>query len=240
MAYPNQRSATSWSEEAENLLTPTDREVIRLSGLGQFAPAGRQPALLVIDVTEAFCGDKPEPILESVRRYRNSSGAIAWDSVAVIGRLVEAARAASVPVIYTRAMTSSSGIGPGRWAAKNRRVDEDDGEQHRIVGPLRPEPGDIIVDKTKPSGFFGTPLLSFMVDHGIDSLIVCGCTTSGCVRATVVDAFSNNLPVSVVSDGCFDRIAVSHVVSLFEMNLKYGNVVDSTTAIDLIRTARPS
>lgn len=224
----------SWRQEAEELLTDTDRQVVELSGFGQRAPFGNRPALLIIDVTVAFCGDKPEPILESVRRFRNSSGEVAWESVEVIERLAGSARAANLPVIYTRGMPPSAGIGPGRWAAKNRRAGEDKGDQHHIVEPLTPQSGDIVIDKTKPSGFFGTPLLSLMIDHGIDSLIVTGCTTSGCVRATVVDAFSNNLPVTVVADACFDRIGVAHTVSLFDMNLKYGNVIDSGEAAALI------
>lgn len=224
----------TWTQDADRLLTDLDREVVRLSGFGQRGTTGERPALLVIDVTEAFCGDRPEPILESVKRFRNSSGEAAWDAVEVIRSLGETARANDVPVIYTRGMSPASGLGPGRWATKNSRVAEDRDSQRRIVEPLAPQDGDVVLDKAKPSGFFGTPLLSLLIDRGIDSLIVCGCTTSGCVRATVVDAFSNNLPVSVVADGCFDRVAVSHTVGLFDMNLKYGNVVDSSEALAML------
>lgn len=224
----------TWRTDIEALLSPTDRDVISLSGFGQASPMGRRPALLVIDVTEAFCGDRPEPILESVQRYRNSCGEAAWRAIPIIAELAETARAAGAPVIYTRGMSPGSGIGPGRWAAKNSRAGEDRGDQHRIVGPLEPQPGDVVLDKAKPSGFFGTPLLSALLDREIDSLVVCGCTTSGCVRATVVDAFSHNLPVSVVADGCFDRISVSHNAGLLDMDLKYGNVIGVESAHDIL------
>jgi maleamate amidohydrolase len=240
---PNERAAmtSGWERDADLLLTDLDREVVRLSGFGQRGASGSRPALLVIDVTEAFCGDRPEPILESIKRFRNSSGEVAWQAVEVIRRLGETARENGLPVFYTRGMSSASGVGPGKWAMKSSRASEDRGSQHRIVEPLEPREGDVVLDKAKPSAFFGTPLLSLLIERGIDSLIVCGCTTSGCVRATVVDAFSNNLAVSVVADGCFDRVAASHTVALFDMNLKYGNVVDSAEAATMLRSpARPA
>ena len=235
---PNERAAmtSGWERDADLLLTDLDREVVRLSGFGQRGATGARPALLVIDVTEAFCGDRPEPILESIKRFRNSSGEVAWPAVEVIRRLGETARENGLPVFYTRGMSPASGVGPGKWAMKNSRASEDRGSQHRIVEPLEPREGDVVLDKAKPSAFFGTPLLSLLIERGIDSLIVCGCTTSGCVRATVVDAFSNNFAVSVVADGCFDRVAASHTVALFDMNLKYGNVVDSAEAATMMRS----
>lgn len=226
-----------WERDADLLLTDLDREVVRLSGFGQRGAAGSSPALLIVDVTEAFCGDRPEPILESIKRFRNSSGEVAWPAVEVIRRLGETARGNDLPVFYTRGMSAESGVGPGRWAMKNSRAREDRGGQHRIVEPLEPREGDVVLDKAKPSAFFGTPLLSLLIERGIDSLIVCGCTTSGCVRATVVDAFSNNFAVSVVADACFDRVAASHTVALFDMNLKYGNVVGSEEAAAMMRSA---
>jgi len=176
-------------------------------------------------------------MLESIKRFRNSSGEVAWPAVEVIRRLGETARGNDLPVFYTRGMSAESGVGPGRWAMKNSRAREDRGGQHRIVEPLEPREGDVVLDKAKPSAFFGTPLLSLLIERGIDSLIVCGCTTSGCVRATVVDAFSNNFAVSVVADACFDRVAASHTVALFDMNLKYGNVVGSEEAAAMMRSA---
>ena len=90
--------------------------------------------------------------------------------------------------------------------------------------------------KQKPSGFFGSNLLSYLILLGCDSVVVTGTTTSGCVRATVIDAFSNNLGVTVAEDGCFDRSQVSHAVSLCDLHAKYADVVPSSAVLDFIAT----
>lgn len=227
--------------EFDRYLTDRDKAVIELSGYGQTGQPGERPALLIIDVTYAFCGDKPEPILDSIRRFRNSSGEAAWDAVDVIAGLAETARSSSVPVIYTRGTPPSTSQGPGQWANKNTRTLEDTAALHEIVPPIAPLPQDIVLQKTKPSAFFGTALLSHLVELKVDSLIVCGGTTSGCVRASVVDAFSYNFAVTVVADGCFDRVEASGDIGLLDMNLKYANVVSSKDASQLLRpTSRPT
>ena len=90
---------------------------------------------------------------------------------------------------------------------------------------IAPAPRDIVVKKQKPSGFFGTNLASYLTLLGCDSIIVVGTTTSGCVRATVVDAFSLNYRVVLAEEGCFDRSEASHAVSLCDMHAKYADVV---------------
>ncbi|MGX7677483.1 isochorismatase family protein [Jatrophihabitans sp. DSM 45814] len=117
----------------------------------------------------------------------------------------------------------------GRWLSKNTRRSEDSrADQTRrydIVEPLTPQPSDVVIQKTKPSAFFGTPLLPYLIDLGVDTLICCGTSTSGCVRSTVVDAFSNNLRVIVVEDATFDRVQTSHQLNLFDMDQKYADVM---------------
>jgi maleamate amidohydrolase len=98
-----------------------------------------------------------------------------------------------------------------------------DGNQ--IVSTIAPGPKDIVIRKQKPSGFFGTSLTSFLTLLGCDSVIVVGTTTSGCVRATVVDAFSLNYRVILAEEGCFDRSQASHAVSLCDMHAKYADVL---------------
>lgn len=221
--------------EWDNYLTDLDRRVIELGGYAQRGQ--REPgksALLVIDVTYAFCGDRPQPILESVRRFRNSSGEAAWEAVAAIQNLIQAAREGNRPVIYTRGLRPSEGVSKGRWASKNSRATEDLDHHHDIVSPIAPEPGDIVLPKAKPSAFFGTPLTAILVDLRVDSLVVCGGTTSGCVRATVVDAFSYNYGLSVVREATFDRIQASHAVALLDMDMKYADVIDGTQAATIL------
>ena len=99
---------------------------------------------------------------------------------------------------------------------------------------IAPGPQDIVVWKQKPSGFHEAPLQSYLQLLKADSLIVAGTTTSGCVRATTVDAFSNNYRVAVVEDACFDRADVSHAVSLLDLHAKYADVVKSNDMLAFI------
>jgi nicotinamidase-related amidase len=102
------------------------------------------------------------------------------------------------------------------------------------VKEIAPQRRDIVVLKSKPSAFFGTPLLSFLVCLGVDSLLLTGTTTSGCVRATAIDAFSYNYRVAVIEEGCFDRSQASHALSLCDLHAKYADVVTLDGAIAFV------
>ena len=212
-------------------LSERDKQVFAAAGYATRQGFGQRPAILVVDVNYAFCGDRPEPILESIKRWRNSCGAEAWEGVKAIKRLLAAARARGLPVIYSTGTRRDDDWDRGSWNWKNSRAAERPRTQasgqdgNTIVPDLAPQPEDIVIEKLKPSVFFGTPLLSFLVLLGVDSLIIAGTTTSGCVRATAVDAFSNNYRVAIVEEGCFDRSQASHALSLCDMNAKYADVV---------------
>ena len=102
---------------------------------------------------------------------------------------------------------------------------------NQIVPPISPQPQDIVIRKNKPSAFFGSPLAGYLVDLQADSIIVCGTTTSGCVRATVIDGFSYNFRMSVVEECTFDRGEVSHAMNLFDLNCKYADVIPTDEAV---------
>ena len=100
------------------------------------------------------------------------------------------------------------------------------------ISPLvTPEPQDVILNKKKPSAFFGTTLLSYLIDRGIDTLLIAGGSTSNCVRATVFDAASYNIRPIVVAPCVFDRIEISHRISLFDMDRQFADVVDLEKAL---------
>ena len=126
----------------------------------------------------------------------------------------------------------------GSWSWKNSRNQENpqatgvNRDGNDIVDEIAPAPQDIVVLKQKPSGFFGTNMLSYLVLLGCDSVIVTGTTTSGCVRATVLDAFSNNFHVALAEEGCFDRSQSSHAINLCDMNAKYADVVKTDEVIE--------
>ncbi|MFC3337079.1 isochorismatase family protein [Paracandidimonas soli] len=221
------------------VLSDRDREVFAASGFGKRGGYGKRPVVIVVDVNINFIGDKPEPILDSIKRWRHSCGQEGWDAVQCTKTLLDAARGKGIPVIYsTGQKPRHDGFDAGRWADKNARSDEevanDQSNGNRIPDMIAPQPCDIVIEKLKPSAFFGTALAGFLVDLKADSVIVCGTTTSGCVRATVVDAFSYNFRVSVVEDCSFDRGQASHLVSLFDMNEKYADVVDLRDALAYI------
>lgn len=211
-------------------LTDLDREVLAVTGYGARAGLGTHPALLVVDVNYNFCGRFPEPLPAAAIHTRNSCGEAAWNAVRQIEALLPVVRASNIPVIYsTNETPRADGFDSGRWASKNRRRLEDAAPQHEggndIVAEISPQAKDILIRKTKPSVFYGTPLLSHLIELSVDTLLICGGTTSGCVRQTVVDAFSRNFYCGVVEDGCFDRTQASHAINLFDMDQKYADVM---------------
>ncbi|HET8529145.1 MAG TPA: isochorismatase family protein [Gaiellaceae bacterium] len=227
----------------DRYLSERDRAVAEAAGLGQRGGYGERPALLVIDVTVNFCGDRPEPILDSIARWRNSCGEAAWAAVPALQQLLTTARGAGVPVVYSAGLDTPPGpVYSGRWADKNSRRNEDTTPAkaggNEIIEPIAPQPGDIVVRKTKPSAFHGSPLLDYLVDLKVDTLVCCGVATSGCVRTTVLDAFSHNFRVAVVEEATFDRIEASHALALFDINCKYGDVVSLDDATAYLSTRR--
>jgi maleamate amidohydrolase len=221
----------------DRFLADSDRAVYEKAGYGVKFGFGERPAVLIVDVNYDFVGHKPAPILESIEVWYNSCGEEGWKGVFAIQRLLEAARAKSLPVVYTTGVKPrSDGLGLGLW--RNSRVRERPAAEGfigtDIVEEIAPESNDIVIHKTRPSAFFGTPLLSYLIELNTDSLLVCGATTSGCVRATVIDAFSNNFRVSVVEECTFDRGEVSHAINLFDMDSKYADVVKLEEAIEYV------
>jgi maleamate amidohydrolase len=221
----------------DRFLTERDRAVLAASGYSAPAGFGERPALMIVDVSYNFCGDRPEPILDSIAKWRNSCGEDAWRAIAVIRRLIDACHERGLPVFYSANTRRLDGFDAGAWRWKNARELEDARKEiagNEIVKEIAPAPQDVVILKTKPSAFFGTPLLSFLYDLKVDSLMVCGVSTSGCVRATVIDAFSNNLRVQVVEDACFDRSEASHAINLADMDAKYADVIASDAALAAI------
>jgi nicotinamidase-related amidase len=196
--------------------------------MGQRGGIGSRPCLLVVDITYAFTGDRPEPILESVKRFPNSCGDVAWEALPRIAELIAAMRTRALPVIYTRQAPRVDAVTAGAWARKNSRVLA---SAHVGVDPMQipdviaPDHGELVIDKDKPSAFFGTTLLSYLNALRVDSIIIAGTSTSGCVRSSGVDAFSYNYPTVVVEDCCFDRSLTSHAVALFDLHSRYADVV---------------
>lgn len=228
--------------EWEAILTPADRALYERRTYGARQAFGEHPAVLVVDVTRSFIGSRPMPILEAVNEYPTSCGDIGWAALPRIKTLIDAARGSQVPVIYTRPDDSLRPFAAGTTKRENPEYERpDDPLAQEIPGIIAPLPGDLVIDKAKASGFFCTPLEVCLRNMGVDSLIVAGTTTSGCVRASVVDGHSLGLTMFVVDDCCFDRFEISHLASLFDLNAKYATVITLPEATDyLSEMSQPS
>jgi isochorismate hydrolase len=106
---------------------------------------------------------------------------------------------------------------------------------YEFAAPVAPREGDVLLPKKHPSAFFGTALTSHLIDLQADTLVMTGCTTSGCIRASVVDAFALNFRVLVPQDAVYDRSQVSHAVNLFDMSEKYADVCTTDEALETLR-----
>jgi len=217
-----------------------DRNVFEAAGFGQNAGFGDRPVLMVIDVNYAFCGDRREPILDSIKRWKLSCGESAWDALPVLAKLIAVARDKGIPVIYTTGYSRTDKWDRGSWSWKNPRGENQENVEpasttnrdgNEIMDEIAPSSQDIVVRKQKPSAFHEAPTMGYLNLLKADTVIITGTTTSGCVRATAVDAFSYNFHVSVAEDCCFDRSDLSHAVTLLDLHAKYADVLKSNDII---------
>jgi nicotinamidase-related amidase len=196
---------------------------------------GVAPAVLVIDLYYMAVGLTREPLLESVRAAPSSCGLAGWEAIDRTVNLLAAARAASVPVVYVKGMDPPARV-RDKHARRQRMLDELSPELKRlgneIVAEVAPLPGEAVFQKPAASAFFGTPLLIHLRSIGVDTVICCGETTSGCVRATVVEGAALRFRMGVVEDCCFDRTEMSHHVNLFDMNQKSADVLSLADTIE--------
>ncbi len=185
---------------------------------------GERPALLAIDLYNLVYEGGPKPVHEVVKEHKSSCGIYAHNAIKPTQELFAMARSKGIPVIYTTSETRKEAK-PKTVRSTNRRVDEIGASAYEIYHDFKPEAGDLIIYKERASGFFGTPLIAHLTRMGIGSLIVCGETTSGCVRASAVDAYSNGFHTALVEECCFDRSLLSHKVNLFDLHHKYADVM---------------
>lgn len=222
----------------DNYLTDMDRQVYAEAGFGKRSGFGNRPAILIIDVQYRTCGETPKPILESIKEFKTSCGETAWKAVNVIENILAVARPKGVPVIYP-IVERKNRFETGRWKDKIPAMADTPSytgsRGTQVIESIAPQPEDVIVSKRYASAFFGTPLMTYLNDLDRDSLIVTGTTTSGCVRSTVVNAFSYGFKVIVVEDGVYDRGEVTHAINLFDMDMKYADVTPSAGVIDYLK-----
>lgn len=203
------------------------RELYRARGIGSRVGYGQSPVVVVVDMSRAFT----DPT------YR--VGSEQADTVNAIARVLAAARErGDVPVFFTTMAYEEDGLDAGVWGRKlpallDLRVD--DAAAMEIDERIAPVGGELVLNKKFASAFFGTPLASLLAARGVDTVILTGCSTSGCVRATAVDAVSFGYRVIVPEECVSDRAPGPHHANLFDIQSKYGDVVGVSEVVDYLR-----
>ncbi|HEY8580596.1 MAG TPA: isochorismatase family protein [Beijerinckiaceae bacterium] len=206
-------------------IVPADeRKAYEQGGFMTAGEIGERPALVVVDVTMGFCGTPGKTLEEAIQEYGPACGPVSWETMPRIAKLVQLFRDLDRPVVFTRSHPTDT-LYSGK-ATKSKRV-----SPHLPAGfndfpeEIAPREDEWVLEKTKASAFFQTPLASYFVREEVDTVVLCGVSTSGCVRASTVDCFSNGFNTVVVDDCCFDRSHFAHCANLFDINAKYGTVV---------------
>lgn len=193
---------------------------------GKLTP-GKKGALLLVDVVTAYVD--PESSL--------FAGETAIAALQCNSRLIEAARAIGMPVIFTNVVYKEGGADGGLFYKKVPSLKNfiKGSPLGKFPPEVEPQTGELVVSKQYPSAFFGTDLAALLHDMGVDTLFITGYSTSGCVRASALDALQNGFAPFVVRDACADRHEAPHEANLFDLQAKYAEVIGENQALELIR-----
>lgn len=207
----------------------SDSSVYARQGFGNQSGFGARPALLVIDFVNGF--NDPQLF----------GGGNIPEAIANTQRLLACARAKALPVCFTRVVYAQDGADHGVFCLKAPKlaVLTEDAHPSQIVDELTPVAGEYVLNKTQPSAFFGTNLANWLISKGADTVIAVGATTSGCVRASVVDSMSYNFKTIVVSDCVGDRALGPHEANLFDMQQKYADLMTCDETIAQLERMAP-
>jgi len=217
-----------------DVISADDEERYERAGFGRPSGWGEHPALLIIDMQYRTIGNSPKPFYESLEDYTTSCGEVGWAAMEQVVRLLAAFRAAGRPVLYPHVAPKLAEDRGGTLGQKVPGIMDVPDRGYEFPEQIAPRSGDLLLPKKHPSAFFGTPLASYLIGLGVDTLVVTGCTTSGCVRGTVVDAFSYNFKCVIPADAVYDRAATVHQVNLFDLAQKYADVLTTDQVVQHI------
>ena len=206
----------------------SDLAVYAKQGFSNRSGMGERPALLVVDFVNGF--NDPD-------QFGGGNIAAAIERTA---DLLAACRAHRIPVAFTRVVYAADGSDAGVFCLKapSLLTLTEDAQSSQIVESLAPVSGDYVLRKTQPSAFFGTNLVGWLTSRKVDTVLVTGCTTSGCVRASVIDSMSYNFRTVVVTDCVGDRALGPHEANLFDMGQKYADLLAAADVIAHLRSPR--
>jgi nicotinamidase-related amidase len=201
--------------------------------------AGARPVLVLVDLYRWVFGDVREPLLEAIKTWPGSCGPAAWDSLPHIQRLLAEARDLAIPVVHLTGLEGMPGwrdFNPRGGGSADPVNPEHRRRRYEIVDEVAPIEGEVVLRKSAPSAFWGTPLDGHLTALKADTIVVAGESTSGCVRATVVDAKSHRYKVLVPEECVFDRDEASHAINLFDLEEKYADVIPLDETIEYLRS----
>ncbi len=221
----------------DDVISEEEQRAYGAAGFGRPSGLGTRPALLVIDVQYRTVGSVRAPFWEAIKEFPTACGEVGWRAVDAMVPLVQLFREKGWPILYPHVAPKIANEG-GRLAEKVPAIMGVAARGYEFVAEVAPRAGDVLLPKKHPSAFFGTALCSHLIDLAVDTVVVTGCTTSGCVRGTVVDACSLNFKVAVPLDCVYDRGATSHKVNLFDMSQKYADVMPVTELIARLKTPK--
>ena len=207
----------------------SEQEIYRKRGFGNSSGMGQRPALLIVDFVNGFAN--PDQF----------GGGNIGEAIENTWGLLAAFRTLGLPVAFTRVVYADDGSDAGVLTLKApplKRLTEG-AFITQIVDQLQPWDGEYIVRKTQPSAFFGTNLTAWYASKGVDTVIVTGCTTSGCIRASVIDSMSYNFRIVVATDCVGDRALGPHEANLFDMEQKYADLMTSSEIIAVLNERVP-
>lgn len=222
----------------DGIISEEEQKAYHAAGFGRAGGIGQRPALLIIDIQYRTIGTTPKPFWESIKEFPTSCGEIGWNAMHNVAILLKEFRRNGWPVLYPHVAPKNKATDGGRLAQKVPAIMNIPEKGYEFPAEIAPREGDVLIPKKHPSAFFATPLASHLIDLQADTLVVTGCTTSGCVRGSVVDAFAYNFRVLVPQDAVYDRSAVSHAVNLFDMASKYADVGTTTEILERLRSLR--
>jgi maleamate amidohydrolase len=227
-----------WSRPWHALLGPAEHAILERLGAGKRIGFGAVPAIVVIDAQNYMVG---APTGSTVV-YPSACGPAAEQALAVLDDVLSTARRNGILVVYTQYQVRRDGADMGVYRRK-RGIPLTEGwclegsEGAEIAPAVAPGPDDVVLVKKRPSAFWGTPLLGLLIERNVDTLIVTGGSTSNCVRATVVDSMSYGYRTIVPEDCVFDRLEISHAVTLFDLDRQYADVLDSQAVMAYLDSA---
>ncbi len=214
----------------EEVIPKSEREIYLKAGFGTSTRWDGKPALVIVDALWSFIGHKPVDVLEAIEEYPTACGKSGWDGLGKIVTALEFFRSSLLPVVYVCADGNLSDL-YGATTRTRSTVTLHDRDAFEIPEIIAPRPGEPIIKKTKASGFFRTPLDVLLRKIGVETVLLAGCTTSGCIRASAVDSHSLGFETVLLEDAIWDRSWFSHAVSLFELSMKYATVATVGEAI---------